>query len=270
MARRKSWWSRKSGQIRWGRVALILLALGGAGWGIPRLAVYIASRPLFEIHRIRVMGSRLLSDPEAVRLSKLRIGENSFELDLERAARDLTEHPVVRSASVRRRLPDTVDILLVERAPVALVDLEGLCAVDEEGVILGSYPEEMPDLPLLTQFSPPSDLNGGRLAGPGLDEVLRFLAATRRMDPSQVEEISEARLEGRKGATLHLKGHAFEVKVQGEDTERQWAKLRAALSCSEIVAGQPMYLDLRFDGQIVVGPSIVAAAESTKRPSGER
>ena len=270
MARRKSRWSRKSGQIRWGRVALILLALGGAGWGIPRLAAYIASRPLFEVHRIRVMGSRLLSDPEAVRLSKLRIGENSFELDLERAARDLTEHPVVRSASVRRRLPDTVDILLVERAPVALVDLEGLCAVDEEGVILGSYPEEMPDLPLLTQFSPPSDPNGGRLAGSGLDEVLRFLAATRRMAPSQVEEISEARLEGRKGAALHLKGHAFEVKVQGEDAERQWAKLRAALSCSEIVAGQPMYLDLRFDGQIVVGPSIVATAESTKRPSGER
>ena len=127
----------------------------------------------------------------------------------------------------------------------------------------------MEGLPMLTGFPPPSDSPGGKVTGVGTREVLRFLWTTRRMDPAQVEEISEVRLDGSGGAVLQLKEYPFDVKIQGDDAEGLWAKLRAALSCSEIAAGGPAYLDLRFDGQIVVGPYTDAPVESIEGSLGE-
>jgi len=269
MARRTSRRIRTGRRVRWDRVVLVLLGLGGAGWGLPRIVAHIASQPIFELHQIRVSGHRLLPEQEVVRLSTLSVGMNSFEIDLKGVAQNLVRDPAVRSATVRRRLPDEIDLVLIERDPLVLVDLGDTCCVDEEGVVLGKYSEEMGGLPMLTGFTPPSDSLGGKVTGAGTREVLRFLWTTRRMDPAQVEEISEVGLDGSGGATLHLAAYAFDVRIQGDDAEGLWAKLRAALSCSEVAAGRPAYLDLRFDGQIVVGPYTDAPVESMEGSLGE-
>ena len=214
-------------------------------------------------------GHRLLSEQEVVRLSTLSVGMNSFEIDLKGTAQNLVKDPAVRSAAVRRRLPDEIDLLLLERDPLVLVDLGDTCCVDEEGVVLGKYAKEMGGLPMLTGFTSSSESLGGKVTGIGIREVLRFLWTTRRMDPAQVEEISEVRLDGSGGAVLQLAAYPFDVKIQGDDAEGLWAKLRAALCCSEIEAGGPAYLDLRFDGQIVVGPYTDAPVESMEGSLGE-
>jgi cell division protein FtsQ len=56
----------------------------------------------------------------------------------------------VKSVSISRSWPHTIAIAVTERTPVAVVDRgAGLQAVDDAGVLFGSYPRKPDDLPLM-------------------------------------------------------------------------------------------------------------------------
>ena len=72
-------------------------------------------------------------------------------VDVAGIRRQLLRFGWVKDARVSRRLPDTLVIDIVERAPSALWQNQGqLALIDKEGVVLDRVPvDKMPDLPLL-------------------------------------------------------------------------------------------------------------------------
>ena len=72
-------------------------------------------------------------------------------VDVAAIRRRLLRFGWVKDARVSRRLPDTLVIDIVERAPSALWQNQGqLALIDKEGVVLDRVPvDKMPDLPLL-------------------------------------------------------------------------------------------------------------------------
>jgi cell division protein FtsQ len=92
----------------------------------------------FAVKRTEVVGASRLSADQVRKLSGLSSRETLLRLPARRLERNLKRSAWVASAEVSRDFPDTVRIRIVERTPLALVDLGGktLWLVDGSGIWL--------------------------------------------------------------------------------------------------------------------------------------
>jgi hypothetical protein len=115
-----------------------LLLLVGAGW-----VVYdFGSSDRFQVRSVRVQGNVLLSRSEVESVAAVT-GANVFWVDRAQVAERLRAVPLVQRVEVGASLPDTVDISIVERQPVAFwLSGDRSYLVDTEGVILKAVDAE--------------------------------------------------------------------------------------------------------------------------------
>jgi cell division protein FtsQ len=127
-------------------VAIIALGFGGQkGWEYARRSERLG------LEHVNVRGANRASDSELLKLTGLLPGQNLLQLDTAALERAFSSHPWVKSVSVKRRFPDTLDVLLVEQEPKAVVSLGELYLVNAEGQPFKRLtPQDNLDLPLIT------------------------------------------------------------------------------------------------------------------------
>lgn len=127
---------------------LILAVLGVLLAGLGGYAVYFSS--WLTVQEVEVTGNTTISSVRIEKVARAPIGTPLARADLTAIAARVEALPAVRSAHVSRSWPDAVHIEVEERVPVAVVDRgDGLQAVDESGVLFGSYRSRPDDLPLV-------------------------------------------------------------------------------------------------------------------------
>lgn len=106
----------------------------------------------FRVQHITIAGELAqLSEAELKGLTKIEEGSDLFDVSLHTVQANLRAHPWVRSVAVRRKLPGTIWIYVVEREPVALLSAGGLYLVDAEGNVFKPLsPEDPADLPIFS------------------------------------------------------------------------------------------------------------------------
>jgi cell division septal protein FtsQ len=159
---RRYWRRRVNRHVRKARRARTLLRWAGilaANLAIAAVLVvsaasvarHFATSDELAVREIVVDGTAATT-PEAVR-AVLRgyLGRNVAEVALEEVAASATENPWVKEATVKRVLPGTLRVTVVERTPGALALVKGLVyVVDDGGFVMGpAGPELAYDLPLL-------------------------------------------------------------------------------------------------------------------------
>jgi cell division protein FtsQ len=77
--------------------------------------------PAYAVADLRVSTDGMLTRAQVLELLGLEEGQNIFSVNVERMKATLDELPQVERAEVRRRLPDRVEIRIVERQPIAWV-----------------------------------------------------------------------------------------------------------------------------------------------------
>ena len=139
-----------------GALLLLLAALAGTVWaaasGLGLAGEHLfANNERFTIREIDLSSTGTLSPSHLLEYAQVSVGQNLFAIDLAHISRNLERTPRVRSAEVRRQLPDTLVIRVNERAAIARM-AEGAAgfpmAVDRDGFILG--PSGGRGLPLIT------------------------------------------------------------------------------------------------------------------------
>lgn len=108
----------------------LIAAIGAAGWFGYR---WITTTPRFAVATIEVRGNHAVDADDVRARLPFAPGANIFRIDTGAAERALAADPWVARATVRRRLPRTVVVELVEHTPAALVSAEGLYLADAEG-----------------------------------------------------------------------------------------------------------------------------------------
>lgn len=113
---------------------------------------YLISSPLFSLKEVKISGSKHLSLEEALRLGRLRRGENLLVIDIEEICQNLQGHPWVAEVSVQKGLPDTLHIRIRDRKPVAAVEIgNDFYFLDEKGALfLRTQGREVKGMPILT------------------------------------------------------------------------------------------------------------------------
>ena len=141
----------------WGIIAAVVAAgLGAASWfGLTSMAGVAVAEQLgaagLQVRQIEVTGLRRM-DRMTVYAQALDQKSRAMPLvDLAGVRERLLKYPWIEDARVSRRLPNTLRIFIVERAPAAIWQNHGqLMLIDPAGVPLEPVRREaMPDLPLI-------------------------------------------------------------------------------------------------------------------------
>jgi cell division protein FtsQ len=112
---------------------------------------WASSSPRFALRKFQSSGLRRATEHELLRLAGVAPGTNLWSLDPSAVAQAMGAHPWVRTVEVTRSLPDTLQLRVEERTPVALASLGDLYVVDLDGAPFKRVSAaEALDLPLLT------------------------------------------------------------------------------------------------------------------------
>ena len=217
------------------------------------VARHFATSDELAVREILVEGTTRTT-PDAVR-AVLRpfLGRNLVDLGLDEVAKTATRNPWVKEATVKRILPETLRVSVIERTPGALALLRGLVyVVDDGGFVMGPAGPDLPyDLPLLVGLDGYQGKDCEAVLARGVALLMQlngaFPAWTRgisEVDLSRPDRVVVTRMEG--GPQILL------------DPERIDRNLGAYLALQSTIArkvGETARVDLRWSQRISLLPA---------------
>jgi hypothetical protein len=133
-------------------IALVAGVSVGAAWALRR---HVMTSSRFALAEVNVVGNETRPVPAVVAESGLAIGVNIFAADLDAARARILADPWVSEASLMRRLPRTISIVVTERKAAALVVLGDTYLASADGEPFKKIEVNDPvDLPVITGLRP--------------------------------------------------------------------------------------------------------------------
>lgn len=234
------------------KVLMVTLALGPIlVWG-PHVPDALAGMETFRVSDVDVRGIRFLAEDTVV--ARLELGGlASVWGDTGVWEERVEAHPLVRSATIDRRLPNGLVVTVEERQPVALAATPTLEPVDQEGRRLPIDPTRYRlDLPIIAAARMPPEKSSM------FPEEVRALAAEieylGRIDEDLVRRISTLHLRDDGALSLRLISPDVSLLMPPRPSVDRLREAEAALSdaISRTPGRIPEVVDLRFQDQIVV------------------
>lgn len=213
----------------------------------------------FAVRHLEISGTQHTTPAEVEAVRQRYLGTNLFHLDIAGLRRDVSSLPWVSRVEIEKKLPDTLRVRIVERTPIALVQVDdSIRYVDDRGIAFAMLSPAAgdSDLPLISSAQP-ADL-------PRSVAILRTLRA---QDPDLYARISEVRpLPPGSFAFFDRELHAF-VYANVDDLSAKWRDLRAVARAEHLDRGDIAYADLRFNGQVIIKPlRIMPEVPQVQRP----
>ena len=121
-------------------------------------SLVVSRSSLLRLRHLEVVGISSLTRAQVVRLAALSSSTNVLWFDAGAVERRLESDPWVATATVSRRLPGTIRISVVERAPVAMIRTEvAFTLLAADGVALGTVAADpmLPEIVVMTGSSLP-------------------------------------------------------------------------------------------------------------------
>ncbi|MEE9542316.1 MAG: FtsQ-type POTRA domain-containing protein [Thermodesulfobacteriota bacterium] len=182
------------------KLALIVFSVPVLSYGGWRLYQELLVTSRLEIRKINVAGVERVKAEEIIRLASIEEGQNILSIDLFSGARAIETHPWIRTAIIRRHIPDTINIEITERKPLSLVSMDSLYVADERGVLFKKYsPEDELDLVLITGLEK-GIIDGGYELAPEFVKLVEFLT---RRDGFNINDLSEIHYDRVYGFSLY-------------------------------------------------------------------
>ncbi len=253
--------ARFSRRVRWILLgSLVFLPLGLVGC---YLAVLALASPLFmsnSAEDILVEGNQYVSREEVVNALGLpatgttRFGLNIFRLSLEEKRKQVESIPWVRSASLTRAVPHGLGVYVVERAPVAFVNVGGrLKLVDDEGVILEKPEKAAFDFPVLTGLDAAVSRNQRRLLLALFRDFEAQVAGEAARSGWLISEVDLSDADDLKALVVHER-ETIQVRFGNQNFLDGFRNFLALLPELHKTIAKIDAVDLRYHNQLVVNP----------------
>lgn len=228
--------------------ALVVAVPVGAG-------AWVLSSPRFDLRTLELSGTeRVPRQWIGERVAPLR-GRHLLRLSLAELEAELSDHPWVAGVAMRKRLPDTLAVRVVERHPAALLRRDdGLHYIDESGRLIDRFdPAAGPADLLLVRISSGSETR--------LGSALTAAAEFARLEPEWGGQLSEVEVVGEHDLRFHTAALPFALVLGAGGIEAGLRRLRKYLP--EVRHGllPAAAVDLRFSGRIVALPTLATRGE---------
>jgi cell division protein FtsQ len=234
------------------RVVAILLVLGFGGY---RGALAVAAAPTLQVSHLVVRGHQRLSTGEVLSLVDGLRGENILRIRIGEWQQKLLASPWVESATIRRVLPATLEIMVHERVPMGIGRLgTSLYLVDAKGVIVDEYGPAYADIDLPIIDGLAAAPAGGAVIDLARTEFAGRVIAALAPRPELLKRVSQIDVSDLHDAVVILDDDTALLRLGDADFVarlQQYIDLQPALR--ERLATID-YVDLRFDERLYVRP----------------
>jgi cell division protein FtsQ len=142
-------------------------------------SLFLSRNPRFELKNINIRSDGRLPPEFFCERAGLQVGTNLFALNFDVLRKKLEEVPLVESVSIERKLPDTLNISIIERVAMAQIRWNPRALpflVDRHGVIL-PMTRSGQSLPLIEGLKLEKLRPGDRVERPGISQCLDILIA---------------------------------------------------------------------------------------------
>lgn len=166
---------------------------------------YVTHSRHFAVARVRVSPTVHVAAEALVTRASVPLGVNLFAVDRDEVARNVSQEPWVARAHVRRELPSTLVIDVVEREAACTVAFGALYLSDADGnVFKRATPDEAAGLPVVTGIARDDYVSQPDHAREQLRQALRAIAGWRaRSDGAARPALGEVHVDRIAGVTLY-------------------------------------------------------------------
>lgn len=207
----------------------------------------------FRIDTIRVEGNQRLSEQTLVALSDVQPGMSTFSLDLDLIGRKIAENPWVMEARILRIFPRQVSIRVVEREPVAIINLGYLYYLDASGAIFKLLDgSDRLDYPVITGFDKAQLELGRHKDRLQLLQVVALLADLGSRSQLGLDKVSEVHKESGGGLSVYTLEGGVRIRLGSENYKEKLDRLERIYALLQPKMKMLDYIDLNVDEKVIV------------------
>ncbi|OGP85901.1 MAG: hypothetical protein A2Z08_01040 [Deltaproteobacteria bacterium RBG_16_54_11] len=201
-------------------------------WGLERGTRLLLASQL-KLDKIEVQGCLRTDPQQIIKAASVSPETPILDLRLRKISQRIEELPWVRSCVVRRVLPDTLSLQVIERNPIALIRLDKLYYVDEDGTPFKEpAPGEDLDYPIVTGWEDEAWKRGARKDL--IEQALWFIREVQDhpylskegISEIQFNEIGDLTIFTVQGGTM-IYMHAGDMELKVRRLEEVWKTLAA-------------------------------------------
>jgi len=239
-------------RVRLAGEILISLMVAGGGLYLGRIGYqYATHAPRFSITSIVIKGNHFASAKSIRKPIDTIRGKNIFSLKLSDIQRRVESHHWVNRSAVRRLLPSTIEVVVYEEKPVAVVNYRGqFYLISDEGKFIDQYGPLYQHLSL-SLISASQDLSPNQWKR-GVVESLRFIDLLARKEPHLLSEITEIEISEFPSLQVLFQECPVPIKLVADDFLNNWKNLSFVMADIKGRYENIEYIDLRFADQIVI------------------
>jgi cell division protein FtsQ len=235
--------------VLWILAALAATGLLGAAFGYTYS--WLTNSPMFSVKSIEMNQCPNVTKEEIWSIVRGGGKHNIWTVPVRDVSGRLASHPWIRSVSVRKSFPDLLVVRIEEHQPVAMVNLDALWYVDDEGVLfkrLTAYDRK--DMAIVTGFSV------GDLRARDAITMRNFIGALDLLQLAEAgslrKNLSEVHFDAQEGYTLVTRDTGVRFKIGGMDFHRAVQRVEEALPRISALGKSPGIVDLKTEGRIFV------------------
>ena len=167
----------------------------------------------------------------------------------------IEEHPYVEAARISNRYPNIIMIEIVERQPIAILEIDPLTMVDSNGYVLPSNNNfKNIDLPILANISDlENTMNfGEKSTSKVVNKAVSWLSYIKKYHSHLYKNISELKVSSSDELELILSDYPTKIFLGQKKVKSRinsLIKFKEKLKTNKITDYN--YLDLRYDNQII-------------------
>ena len=211
----------------------------------------------FDLTATEIRGNNILAPDEIIALAKIPFAQSLTDIDLKAIQRRVEEHSYIKGARVSRDFPKKISIDVVERQPMAYLNLTNFLVIDDEGVVMPLRHDDMEfNVPTLTGFNPAEELYpvGLKCLSHKTLEAVSYLASIRDRFPVLFEDISELTVDKTDEYVMVLAEKPTKIHFGEANMLAQIELLKEFYTIlpSGWTLHNYRYVDLRYKNQIVV------------------
>jgi cell division protein FtsQ len=267
VVRRKPWSRNQRLALRSGCVASIAAAvIGGASWlvmsgwvdrqvtSLGASLIDISADLGFTVDRVLADGRKETTSSQVLSTMGVRLGEPIFAVDLVAARDRLLTLPWVATATIERRLPDTLYVRVTETEPLALWQKQQrLHLLGRDGDVIDGAPIE--------RFA-----NLLVVVGPDAPKHAAALLDMLRTQPELRKRVTAAIRVGNRRWNLRL-DNGVDVQLPEENAAAAWGHLARLERDYGILGRDLAVIDLRRPDQLLV--RLAPSAVAREKPEGK-
>ncbi|MFO7766900.1 MAG: FtsQ-type POTRA domain-containing protein [Pelovirga sp.] len=207
----------------------------------------------FRIETIRVEGNQRLCDQTLVALSDVQPGMSIFSLDLDLIGRKIAENPWIREARIQRIFPRQVRIMVVERKPLAIVNLDYLYYLDEDAVVFKVLDTtDNLDFPVVTGFDRERLERGAQQDHEELQQIVGLIMDLEQRQTFGLHNVAEVHRETAGGLSVYTAENGVKIKLGYDQYGEKLDRLEHIYTLLRPKMKMLDYIDLNVDEKVIV------------------